>query len=99
MKHKRNDPMCDPWDSQVNEKKRDLFFIAFCLDVLIRNENITSEECKTKNPFEIILHAGRVTSPTNPAYNNSRCTSEPIAMLQLIFFLSLIKTIKAPLSR
>ena len=23
--------------------------IAFCLDVLIRNENITSEECKTKN--------------------------------------------------
>ena len=23
--------------------------IAFCLDFLIRNENITSEECKTKN--------------------------------------------------
>ena len=23
--------------------------IAFCLDVLIRNENITPEECKTKN--------------------------------------------------
>ena len=20
MKHKRNDPMCDPWDSQGNEK-------------------------------------------------------------------------------
>ena len=35
--------------------------IAFCLDVLIRNENITSEECETKT-FEIILHVGRVTS-------------------------------------
>ena len=36
--------------------------IAFCLDFLIRNENITSEECKTKTLFEIILHVGRVTS-------------------------------------
>ena len=26
--------------------------IAFCLDLLIRNENITSEECKTKNRLE-----------------------------------------------
>ena len=25
--------------------------IAFCLDLLIRNENITSEECKTKKPL------------------------------------------------
>ena len=24
-------------------------FIAFCLDFLIRNENINSEECKTKS--------------------------------------------------
>ena len=45
MKHKRNDPVCDPWDSQGNVS----ISIAFCLDVLIRNENITSEECKTKN--------------------------------------------------
>ena len=36
--------------------------IAFCPDILIRNENITSEECKTKKPFEIILHVGRVLS-------------------------------------
>ena len=36
--------------------------IAFCLDVLIRNESITSEECKTEKPFEIILYVGRVTS-------------------------------------
>ena len=36
--------------------------IAFCLDLLIRNENVTSEECKTKKLFEIILHVGQVTS-------------------------------------
>ena len=48
MKHKRNNSMCDPWDSQGNEK-RQYISIASCLDVLIRNENITSEECKTKN--------------------------------------------------
>ena len=29
---------------------------------MIRNENITSEECRTKKPFEIILHVGRVFS-------------------------------------
>ena len=28
------------------------FSIAFCLDFLIRNENITSKECKTKNRLE-----------------------------------------------
>ena len=60
MKHKRNGPMCDPWDSQRNEKKCNFFFIAFCLDFFIRNKYITSEECKKK--FEIILHVGRVTS-------------------------------------
>ena len=36
--------------------------IAFCLDFFIRNENITYEECKAKQPFEVILHVGRVTS-------------------------------------
>ena len=36
--------------------------IAFCIAFLIRNKNVTSEECKTKKPFEIILHVGRVTS-------------------------------------
>ena len=49
MKHKRNDPMCDPWDSQGNEKNAVSISIAFCHDFLIRNGNITSEECKTKN--------------------------------------------------
>ena len=49
MKHKRNDPMCVPWDSQGNEKICAISIsIAFPLDFLIRNENITSEECKTK---------------------------------------------------
>ena len=49
MKHKRNDPMCDPWDSQGDEKNAISISIAFCLDVLIGNQNITFEECKTKN--------------------------------------------------
>ena len=30
-------------------KKCNVYSIAFCLDFLIRNENITTEECKTKN--------------------------------------------------
>ena len=63
MKHKRSDPMCDLWDAQGNEKMQFLFLLLFFLDFLIRNENITSEECKTKkNRFEIILHIGRATS-------------------------------------
>ena len=37
MKHKRNDPMRDPWDSQGGEKIAMSISIAFCLDVLIRN--------------------------------------------------------------
>ena len=49
MKHKRNDSIGDPWDSQGNKKNSVSISIAFCLDVLIRNENITSEECKTNN--------------------------------------------------
>ena len=49
MKHKRNDPMCDPWDPQGNEKNAISISTVFCLEFLIRNENIASEECKTKN--------------------------------------------------
>ena len=47
VKHKRNDPMCVHWDSQGNESAISIS-IAFYLDFLVRNENITSEECKTK---------------------------------------------------
>ena len=54
--------MCDPWDSQGDEKNAISISISFRLDFLIRNENIASEECKTKKPFEIILHVGRVTN-------------------------------------
>ena len=54
MKHKRNDPMCDPRDSQGDEKFN-FYFYAFCLDFLIRNENITSEECKTKNRLKYCM--------------------------------------------
>ena len=49
MKHKRNDPLCDLRDSQGDEKNAISFSIAFCLDFFIRNENITSKECKAKN--------------------------------------------------
>ena len=63
MKHKRNDLMCDPWDSQGDGKNAISISICFCLDLFIRNENITSEECKNKNTFEIgNSHVGRVTS-------------------------------------
>ena len=42
--------MCDPWDSQGNEKKNVVSIsITFSLDFLIRNENITSDQRKTKN--------------------------------------------------
>ena len=33
VKHKRNDPMCDPWDSQGHEKNAVSISIAFCLDL------------------------------------------------------------------
>ena len=56
MKHKRNDPrvarndpMCNPWDSQGDQKLQFLFLLLLCLDFFIRNENISSEECRTKN--------------------------------------------------
>ena len=45
-----------------NETNAVSISIAFCLDFLIRNENVTSEEYNTKSPFEIIWHVGRVTS-------------------------------------
>ena len=48
MKHERNDPLCGPWDSQGDEKMQCLFLLLFVL-TLIRNENITSEESKSKN--------------------------------------------------
>ena len=54
VKHKRNDPMCVPWDPKENKRNAISISIAFCLDFLIRNENITSEECKTKSRFENI---------------------------------------------
>ena len=31
VKHKRNDPMCDPWDSKGNEKMQFLFLLPFAL--------------------------------------------------------------------
>ena len=52
VKHKRNDPVCDPWDSQENEKNAVSISIKFLPDFFIRNENITSEECKARNSLK-----------------------------------------------
>ena len=41
FKRKRNNPKCDPWDSQGNEKYS-CISIAFSVDILIRNENVIS---------------------------------------------------------
>ena len=49
MKHKRNDPTCDPRDSQRDENMQFLFLLLFALTFFIRNKNISSEECKAKN--------------------------------------------------
>ena len=38
---KKNNPKCDPWDSQGNEKCN-CISIAFSVDILIRNENVIS---------------------------------------------------------
>ena len=58
--------MCDPWDSQEDEKMQ--CSIAFSFDFLIRNENIVFEEHK-QMPFKIILHVGLVTRPQNWVVN------------------------------
>ena len=54
MNHTRNNPTCDPWDSQGNEKNAisTSIAIAFGINISIRNENIISEEHKTKNRLE-----------------------------------------------
>ena len=31
LKHKKNDPTCDPWDSQGNEKMQFLFLLLLAL--------------------------------------------------------------------
>ena len=31
MKHKQNDPMCDPWDTKGDEKMQFLFLFLFAL--------------------------------------------------------------------
>ena len=62
VKHKRNDPMCDPWDSHGNEKKiKFLFLLLFSLTFLSEMKIKLPMNAKQK-PFEIIFHVGRVTS-------------------------------------
>ena len=47
MKHKRND-QCATLGIATGMKNAISISITFCLDCLIRNKNITFEECKTK---------------------------------------------------
>ena len=61
MKHKRNDPMCDPWDSQGNEKMQFLFLLLFVM-TFYQKLKFNFRGIQNKKPFEIILYVGRVTS-------------------------------------
>ena len=61
-KHKRNDPTCDPWDSQGKEKKCSFYFYCFLPWLFYQNWNYNFRGMQNKKPFEIILHVGRVTS-------------------------------------
>ena len=62
VKHKRNDPMCHPWDSQGNETMQFLFLLLFDLTFLPEIKIYNFRAMQNKKPFELILHAGRVTS-------------------------------------
>ena len=53
--------MCDPWDSQGDEKMQFLFLLLFALTFLSEMKIQLPRNAKQK-PFEIILRAGRVTS-------------------------------------
>ena len=61
VKHKRNDPMCDPWDSQGDEKMKFLFLLFFAL-TFDQRLKYTFRGMQNKTPSEIILLVGRVTS-------------------------------------
>ena len=64
VKHKRNDPMCDPWDSQGNEKIQFLLLLLFAL-TFDQKSKYNFQIMQNKKPFEIILHVGRVTNLQN----------------------------------
>ena len=49
-KRKRNNPMCDPWDSQGNEKNAISISTAFSVDILIRKKNIYFRGLVRDNP-------------------------------------------------
>ena len=61
VNHKRNNPICDPWDSQGNEKMRFLFLLIFALTFLSEMK-YNFQGMQNKKPFEIMLHVGQVTS-------------------------------------
>ena len=48
MKNKRNDPMCDPWDSQGNEKMQFLFLWLIALIFLSEMKIYLSRNAKQK---------------------------------------------------
>ena len=53
--------MCDPWDSQGNEKMQFLFLLLCALTILSEMKILLPRNAKQK-PFEIILHVGQITS-------------------------------------
>ena len=53
MKHKRNDPICHPWDSQGNEKMQFLFVLLLALTFLSEMKIKFQRNAKQKS-FEII---------------------------------------------
>ena len=48
MKHKRNNPMCDPRDSQGDEKMQFLFLLLFALTFLSEMKIKLSRNAKQK---------------------------------------------------
>ena len=82
-KHKRNDPMYDPWDSQGIERNAVSISIAFCLDFFDQKWKYNFRGIQNKKPFEIILHVGRVTSLRSWVAKKS-CPVKPLQMNVLL---------------
>ena len=55
VKHKRNNPTCDRWDSQGNEKMKFLFLLLLAL-TFWSEMKISFPRNPKQDPFKIILH-------------------------------------------
>ena len=91
MKHKRNDSMCDPWNSQWDEKMQFLFLLLFAMPFWSEMK-IQLLRMQNKKPFEIILHVGQVTS-LQSWMDKNHVTVKPLQMNGL--FLTTLPTLTA----